>query len=102
MDLDHWRSRFLDLQGAHDILVLSDREGLPHWLHDSGENSWERGNQWVMNMALTFGAEPITLIAFWDGRQHGDAPGGTVHMVKLAQESGQVHRERIDTHQLLG
>lgn len=37
-----WRTRFLDLTEHHDLLVLSDREGLPGWLHDSKQNPWER------------------------------------------------------------
>jgi hypothetical protein len=100
-NLDTWRSRFLDLQNKHAVLVLSDREGLPRWLADSGVDSWERGNQWVMKMALTSGANRITLIALWDGKAAGDAPGGTAHMIRLAEEAGRVHIHRIDSMQLV-
>ncbi len=100
-NLDTWRSRFLDLQKDHNILVLSDREGLPNWLNDSGVEPWERGNQWVMKMALTWGAQRITLVALWDGKKEGDPRGGTAHMVKLAEDAGKVHIKRIDSTQLL-
>ena len=100
-NLDTWRTRFLDLQKSRNVLVLSDRDGLPRWLESSGVDSWERGNQWVMKMALTWGAERITLIALWDGKEAGDAPGGTAHMVRLAEDAGKVHIQRIDSLQLV-
>jgi len=100
-NLDAWRTRYLDLLKDHDVLVLSDREGLPRWLDSSDVDSWERGNQWVMKMALTSGADRITLIALWDGKEAGDAPGGTAHMVRLAEEAGKVHIHRIDANLLM-
>ena len=100
-DLDTWRTRFLDLQSAHKVLVLSDREGLPRWLHGSGVDPWLRGNRWVMEMAMTWGAERVTLVALWDGKKAGDAPGGTAHMVQLAEDAGTVHIKRIDATQLV-
>jgi hypothetical protein len=101
-DLDAWRSRFLTLlRGQLTILELSNREGLPRWLYGSGTNPWERGNRWVLQMALTAAAERITLIALWDGKDEGDAPGGTAHMVRLARDSGQVDVKIIDAKRLL-
>jgi hypothetical protein len=101
-DLDAWRSRFLTLlRRQQNVLELSDREGLPRWLHSAGTNPWERGNRWVLQMALTAEAERITLIALWDGNDEGDAPGGTAHMVRLARDTGQVDVKIIDAKQLL-
>lgn len=100
-DLDSWRTRFLDLQKGHEVLVLGNSDGLPNWLHGSTKDPWERGNQWVMKMALTSGAAQITLIALWDGKREGDAPGGTAHMIKLAQDAGRVRIKLIDSAQLL-
>jgi hypothetical protein len=101
-DRDEWRSRFLTLlRGHQNVLELSDREGLPRWLHGSGTNPWERGNRWVLQMALTADAERITLIALWDGNDEGDAPGGTAHMVRLARDTGQVDVKIIDAKRLL-
>jgi hypothetical protein len=100
-DLDTWRTRFLDLQRDHTVLVLSDQVGLPRWLHGSGEDPWLRGNRWVMEMALTWAAERVTLVALWDGKKAGDAPGGTAHMVKLAEDAGTVYIRRIDATELV-
>jgi hypothetical protein len=98
--LDGWRTRFLDLQKTHDVLVLSRSDGLPSWLHGSAQDPWERGNQWVMQMVLASGAARITLVALWDGSVQGDAPGGTAHMVKLARDAGRIHIKTIDMTEL--
>jgi hypothetical protein len=104
-DLDNWRTRFLDLEQDHRknhaLLELSDRKGLPRWLSGSNVNSWERGNRWVMQMALTWGAKRITLVALWDGKMKGDAPGGTAQMVQLARDAGTVRLEIVDAKRLL-
>ena len=100
--LDAWRSRFLTL--LHDqknVLELSDRKGLPRWLQGSDADPWERGNRWVLQMALTSEAERVTLIALWDGQDEGDAPGGTAHMVRLARSAGSIHVKVIDAQRLV-
>lgn len=104
-NLDNWRSRFLRLCREQDgeqrqILELSDREGLPRWLQGSDTNPWERGNRWVLEMALTSKAKEVTLIALWDGKDTGDAPGGTAHMVRLARRSGKVDVKIIEVEKL--
>jgi hypothetical protein len=100
-DFDDWRSRYLDLtQGGHAMLTLSDRAGLPKWLADADTDPWERGNRWVLQMALTSGAEKITLLALWDGKDVGDAPGGTADIVKMARNAGVVHVNVIDAKRL--
>jgi len=100
-ELDNWRTRFLDLQQDHDVIELSDREGLPRWLSGSNVDSWERGNRWVMQMALTSGAKRITLVALWDGKMKGNAPGGTAQMVQLARDAGTVRVKIVDAKLLL-
>ena len=100
-NLDSWRARFLDLRGHHKILELSDRAELPRWLQGTHMDFWERGNCWVMQMALSWGAERITLIALWDGKDTGDAPGGTAQMVQLARDAGTVRIRSIHTKELL-
>ena len=100
-DLDGWRSRFLDLHLDHEVVELSDMAGLPRWLSGSSVDPWERGNRWVMQMALTWGAKRITLVALWDGKMEGDAPGGTAHMVQLARDAGTVRVVTVDTKRLL-
>lgn len=99
--LDSWRTRFLDLASDRKVLELSDREGLPRWLRGSKVNPWERGNRWVMQMALSWGADRLTLIALWDGKEKGDDFGGTAHMVGLARSTGRIRIEIIDAEQLL-
>ncbi len=104
-DLDNWRTRFLDLEQAHQknnaLFELSDKEGLPRWLADSGMDPWERGNRWVIKMALTWDAKRVTLVALWDGKKAGDAPGGTAQMVQLARDEGTVRVEIVDAKRLL-
>lgn len=98
---ENWRARFLELASSRPVLQLSDQEDLPRWLRNSGLNPWERGNQWVLDMAQASGAVKVTLIALWDGVTTGDAPGGTAHMVGLARDAGTVVEVRIDAKQLL-
>jgi hypothetical protein len=101
-EFSDWLSRFLDLMQTHKrILELSDREGLPHWLSGAKTDPWERGNRWVMQMAQATGADKLTLIALWDGKEEGDAPGGTAHMIELAREAGNVRLKIINTQELL-
>ncbi len=101
-DLDDWRSRFLNLlREKKEVLELSNRDGLPRWLDGAKTDSWERGNRWVLQMALTSEAKTITLLTLWDGKNKGDAPGGTAHMVQLARNTGKIHIEIIDAGLLL-
>jgi hypothetical protein len=101
-EYDDWRTRYLDLMGLErSILTLSDRVGLPKWLEGTKTDSWERGNRWVMQMALTSGADRISLFALWDGKGEGDAPGGTAGMVQLARGAGNIRVNVIDANKLL-
>jgi hypothetical protein len=89
--LDSWRSRFLALvRGGADRLELSDAPGLPRWLQGTQTDEWERGNRWVLQLALSAGAPKISLVAVWDGKDIGDASGGTAHMVQIARAAGTV------------
>jgi hypothetical protein len=74
---------------------------LPRWLQASGFDPWERGNRWVLEMAQTFGARKITLLALWDGNATGDARGGTADMVRIAEMTGVFDVRVIDAGQLL-
>lgn len=101
-ELDDWRSRFLNLlQTNSEVLELSDRAGFPAWLQDAGTDPWERGNRWVLEMALASPAKKRSLIALWDGKTEGDARGGTAHMVQLARNSGRIDVKIISTEPLL-
>jgi hypothetical protein len=101
---DGWRSRFLDLvteNKGRQVLTLSDRDGLPRWLEGRMVDPWERGDRWVLKMALAWGAERVTLVAFWDGKEEGVGTSGTAHTVRLARDAGTVRLERIDSTQVL-
>jgi hypothetical protein len=95
-DLDDWRNRYLQLLQDGRVMMLSDRPGLPRWLQASGLDPWERGNEWVIKLAETSGADRITAVVLWDGRP-AEGPGGTAHMVDLVRRSGRIHLERIDS-----
>jgi hypothetical protein len=99
-----WRNRFIDLHNrlreAKRVLELSDRPGLPGWLEGADADPWERGNRWVLQMALSAGAKQVTLITLWDGKRSGE-PGGTAHMVEIAEAAGSVRFDPIDSNQLL-
>ena len=100
--LDAWRTRFLALKETREVLVLGDRKDVPHWLEGTGINAWERGNNWVLRMARASGAKRLVLIALWDGNNEGDGPGGTAHMIRLAEKAGNFDIRRLDAGQLLG
>jgi hypothetical protein len=90
-DLDGWKSRFHALIGAGvDRLELNDAPSLPRWLQGTGTDEWERGNRWVLQLALGAGAPKVSLIAVWDGNAIGDSSGGTAHMVQIARAAGTV------------
>ena len=96
-DLDDcWRSRFLKLVAASvPCLQLSDASGLPRWLQGTNTNEWERGNRWVLQLALSAIAPKVSLIAVLDESQPGDGLGGTDHMVRIARDAGTVDVDLI-------
>jgi hypothetical protein len=98
---ENWRTRFLELVSSRPVLELSDSDDLPRWLRNRGVNAWERGNRWVLEMAQATGASKVTLIALWDGKPTGDAPGGTAHIVGLARDAGMTNVVCIDSNRLL-
>jgi hypothetical protein len=102
-----WRSRLRDLIKQKQaleppaLLELHKAPGLPAWLHGSGTNEWERGNRWVLEMAVTAGAPKVTLLVVWDEQETGDLPGGTAHMVSLARARAGVDIVVISTAGLM-
>jgi hypothetical protein len=102
-EADSWRTRFLAVVKAHeaDLLQLADDAELPRWLQGrAGIDPWERGNRWVMQLAQSWGAQRVTLLALWDGQDDGRT-GGTAHMVRMARDLGRFELEIIDSQQLL-
>ena len=88
-NLDGWHSRYLALLAAQiPRLQLNDAAGLPRWLQGTGTNEWERGNRWVLQLALSAAASRGSLIAVLDDSQPADGQGGTDHMVRIARAAG--------------
>ena len=88
--LDPWRRRFLALvrrEGA-DCQQLTNARGLPNWLEGTGIDEWERGNNWVLQLALSAGTPNMSVIAVLGGSTIADAKGGTAHMVEIARAAG--------------
>ena len=100
---DRWRSRFLAVVQSHQagLLQLSVDAELPRWLQGRpGIDPWERGNRWVMQLAQSWDAQRVTLLALWDGQDAGST-GGTAHMVRMAKALGRFELDVIDSQQLL-
>lgn len=98
-----WIERFNDIrarcEAAGRFFQLGEGVALPHWLASLPDYSiWERNNRWMLQAALAWGADRVTLLVLWDGLK-GDAPGGTQHMVDVANAAGAVVRH-LDTRQL--
>jgi hypothetical protein len=100
-----WIERFHTIhqrcEAAGSYYQLGEANGLPAWASRLRDYSiWERNNRWMLQSALAYGAPKLTLLVLWDG-QGGDAPGGTQHMVEVAEAAGAVVRQ-IDSRKLFG
>ena len=92
-----WIERFNSIrqrcEAAGGLHQLGNSDKLPRWLAGLHDYSiWERNNRWNLQSALAYGADKLTLLVLWDG-QAGDAPGGTQHMVDVAEAAGAVVRQ---------
>ena len=52
-----------------------------------GADAFVRGNEWLLDNALAFGAERLHCVCLWDGGG-SDGPGGTRHMVEAVRRRG--------------
>jgi tetratricopeptide (TPR) repeat protein len=100
-----WIARFHAIsqrcEAAGSYHQLGETASLPSWASRLRDYSiWERNNRWMLQSALAWSAPKLTLLVLWDGRG-GDAPGGTQHMVAVAEAAGAVVR-RIDSKALFG
>ena len=100
-----WIERFHSIcqacEAAGGYHQLGEADSLPSWAGRLPDYSiWERNNRWLLQSALVYGAAKLTLLVLWDG-QGGDAPGGTQHMVEVAEAAGAVVR-CIDSRTLFG
>lgn len=95
----NWVERFQVLAREVQPRILAQSKDLPHWLADKGDYSiWARNNLWMIATALSASPRHFILAALWNGGT-GDGPGGTEHMVQVAQQHGAefIH---LDTRQL--
>jgi hypothetical protein len=100
-----WIERFHSIcqacEAAGSCHQLGEADCLPSWAGQLPDYTiWERNNRWLLQSALAWGAAKLSLLVLWDG-QGGDAPGGTQHMVEVAEAAGAVVR-RIDSRALFG
>ncbi|MBC7727129.1 MAG: hypothetical protein H7242_05865, partial [Microbacteriaceae bacterium] len=100
-----WIERFHSIcqasEAAGSYHQLGEADRLPSWAGRLPDYSiWERNNRWLLQSALAYGAAKLTLLVLWDG-QGGDAPGGTQHMLEVAEAAGAVVRH-IDSRTLFG
>lgn len=87
-DGERWRERYLALRAAlaEPPRVMPDAPGP---LADA-INPYERCNLWLLDTALSWGAERLRFICLWNGAG-GDGPGGTAFMVEaVRRRRGQV------------
>lgn len=81
---DHWRDRFLAVRHHRAVRtkVMPARRdpGQPH-------NVYERCNLWMLERALSFGADRLRFICVWNG-EGGDGPGGTADMRRAVEDRG--------------
>jgi hypothetical protein len=80
-----WQRRFLAALDGLDAPPLE----APAVLGPPGDGAdvFVRGNEWLLETALAFGAERLHCICLWDGGG-GDGPGGTRHMVETVRSRG--------------
>lgn len=98
---NNWVKRFDSLFQNLDVKYLSEYDELPRWLKSKTEYSiWERNNSWILYSGLAKGGINSTLVSLWDEKE-GDGPGGTKHMVTVAQKNG-AKIEIIPTKKIFG
>lgn len=84
VDGERWAARYHALRGAlaSPPLVLSDsslrRSRLPV---PAGAGRFERCNLWLLDTALTWGADKLCLLCLWNGGG-ADGNGGTAHLFR--------------------
>lgn len=91
-----WRARFLAVRDDPRTTAAAAPDVLGPL--PKGVNPYERENRWLLDTALSHGAERLDFICLWDGGG-GDGPGGTRHMVKQVTAAG-ARVTRLDTRAL--
>ena len=85
----NWVERYRKLCERVPTRQLQESEALPRWLTDKPDyDIWQRNNLWMMFNALALGAKHLTLVALYNREREPDGPGGTAHLVHVAQDWG--------------
>ena len=81
---DRWRDRFHAVRQQPSVRtsVMPAERG-----SEESDGVFERCNLWMLERALSFGADKVRFICVWNG-DGGDGPGGTDHMREAVQKSG--------------
>lgn len=81
---DRWRERFFAVRQQRSVrtTVMPAGDG-----SEESDGVFERCNLWMLERALSFGADKVRFICVWNG-DGGDGPGGTDHMRNAVQKSG--------------
>lgn len=78
-----WRARYDAVRERLDRPLLA----MPDCLGVTTGDPFERCNQWMLERALAHGADRLRALVLWNG-QGGDGPGGTEHLVRIANVLG--------------
>lgn len=99
---DDWLGRFFEIVRQHErkALTLGGAADAPRWMPGRPLDAWERGNRWVLELALAWGAGRCTLLALWDMDESDASRAGTAQMVRLARATGRFDIRPIDSRQL--
>jgi hypothetical protein len=96
-----WIERYKRLCERVPPRVLAETEELPHWLTDKKSyDIWQRNNLWMMFNALADNTRRLTLIALYNSDREPDGPGGTAHLVGVAERWG-FKTVKLDARELL-
>ena len=81
---DRWRDRFHTVRQQPSVrTTVMPAESRS----EESDGVFERCNLWMLERALSFGADKVRFICVWNG-DGGDGPGGTDHMREAVQKSG--------------
>lgn len=92
-DMDHWRSRVLELKekskidNTCTIYELSNQEGLPHWLEGAEIDPYERGTQWGLEIVQALEAQENCFVTLFDEKLEEDTSGETAKMKMLVENA---------------
>lgn len=82
-----WRERYANVTKASTVRTVVMAED---YLAGEGLGLYSRHTRWLVERALTWGADRLRVIVLWDG-QPGDGSGGTADLLLLARQ----HTDRV-------